>query len=453
MIRHPLHFTAPQAWGNRNGRNQAAAPACHEARQPVKSRTVATFPVPAMRFLSLLAMLMTLLPFSTMACAAAAERHEAPQRERTPACAAIDPPAGLSGLPEAAPDLLDYARCAAQAGRPALALVALQRVLALEPGNAEAVALRQKLHAGFTTQNQEGAEPSGAPAASLSGWLALELGEDSNINSGTGSNTIVTPHLNSRSLTLNRMLVAQHSMFAGLNGGVEYARALGDATGIYANALAALRYNGSNYTYLPHNYGVALGAMHRIGRAQLAAELGATQNWIAGYHLKSAQTLKLLGSMRATDSLHLAAFLESGRNRYPQYDGLGTREDSHGLSLLHAPSGLRATLYTGREKATGTAKDLDRSYDGYTLTWARQLDGSGLLKLAYGSSFHRYDEYSPLFLTYRKDRLEEFAAGYEHPLAAHWKLVPKYLWETNYSNIPLTRHTRTQWLMELKREF
>lgn len=384
---------------------------------------------------------------------AATDPANSPRQEAGGISAGIDWSTGLPGMPETVQDLLDYARCAMQAGRPALALVALQRVIAREPDNAEAVTLRQKLLAGFATQNLESAEPAGIPASSLSGWLALELGEDSNINSGVGSNTIVTPHLNSRSLPLNKMLVAQHSSFAGLNGGVEYARAMGNDTGIYASALAALRYNGSNYTYLPHNYGAVLGAIHRIGRAQLAAEMDATQNWIAGYHLKSAQTLKLLGNTRVTDLLHLAAFLESGRNRYPQYDGLRTREESHGVSLLHTPSNLRATLYIGREKATGTAKDLDRSYDGYTLTWGRQLNGSGMLKLVYGSSSHRYDEYSPLFLTYRKDRLEEFAAGYEHPISANWKLAPKYLWETNYSNIPLTRHTRTQWIMELKKEF
>lgn len=358
---------------------------------------------------------------------------------------------GLAALPETLPDLLEHARCAMRVGKSMLAFVALQRILALEPDNPEAGALWQELLAQIAARAPADETSPGAPA--WSGWVALEAGEDSNINSGAGTNTIVTPHLNSRSLTLNKLLVAQRSAFVGLNGGAEYARAVGRDTGIYASALAALRYNGSNYTYLPQNYTLALGAIHRIGGAQLAAELGTAQNWIAGYHLKSAQTLKLLGSTKLADTLHLTAFLESGRNRYPQYDGLGTREEAQGLSLLHIPYNLRATLYTGREKANGAAKDLDRRYDGYTLAWVKRLDDAGTFKLAYGSSFHRYEAYSPLFLTYRNDRLEEFAAGYEHRLADDWKLIPKYLWETNYSNIPLTRHTRTQWLIEMRREF
>lgn len=388
-----------------------------------------------------------------MAFAADLDQQAAPVADSPPACTESQATFDPHTLPAGTQALLDFSRCAMRQGKLTQALVALQRVLAVDPANPVALQLHSELLAALAARNSPNDAPASTGRGTTSGWYGVQVGQDSNLNSGTDVTEIRTPHLNTRNFTLNKLLVAQQSSFAGFAGEWVYTYSWSNNARLYAGLSGTLRYNTDNYTYLPHNYNVAAGFITQLKEAHFTAEVSTSQNWVTGYQLRDAQAFKAQVSYPVSESLQAGAFATTGNNYYPQYAQVRTNEQSGGVSLSYAPYRLGVALYKGVEQATGAIRDLDRKYDGVFLQWTYPVNEKNSLNISYGQSNHDYQEYSKLFLIYRKDKLEDIAVEYRHELAKDWSITPRFIQQTNQSNLPLTRYSRSQWLVELKKDF
>jgi hypothetical protein len=291
------------------------------------------------------------------------------------------------------------------------------------------------------------------PMLQRTAWMALEVGHDSNINSGTADEVVHVPLLNYRSLTLDPLLTRMSSSFIGLRMGAVGRYPLGPRWALRAGGMAALRYNAAQYVYLPHSYEGRLALERDFGFWRLELGASGTQRWVAGYQAigRSSVHAQLTGLF--AHGLGGMAQVETSRNRYPLLSGAETKEDAMTLTLTHDDTGLRGSVMAARERATGVARELDHDSLGYSGAWVTDAFSRGRIRLTASETRARYLEPSPLFLTSRQDRTREYSIAYEHRLADGWTLTPRYVREENRSTVELMRYDRTQWMIEARKEF
>lgn len=366
----------------------------------------------------------------------------------------------------AAPDeQVEQARRLAAAGRRAAALLLLQRRLALAPQDCAA---REALLALLKDLGGDAAAHELPAAADLGGrpwlsralaawrpgaWVALEAGHDSNINSATRLGSIDLPLLNYRSLALNPVLVARASGFAGIDAGLVSNRQLSPTASASLIVQASARLNAGESTYLPHGYLGGLAAEKWWAQVRLAGEAVYLQRRLGRFRVIDRWQHGASLGFAPMPGWRLSVQLSAASNRYPLFNAIDTREQSVGLQLGHAGSGLTATAASGHERAIGPQKDLDRDFDSLMLDWSFKRGNGDTLAARIGAGRSRYLAPSPLFLAQRLDKTSELAAWYRHGLGGGWSLTPKLSIEENASTIPVVAFRRRQVLLELRREW
>jgi len=377
-----------------------------------------------------------------------------------------------SAEPKAAASIsyLAAATCSFAAGDHGQALLWVERVIALEPRHEEAQALRAAILARMRIEQPREAAalpgnvfdpaqrrwPAAAEQRPTRRWIAMETGYDSNVNSGTDSTQVSIPLLRGAPVDLERVLRilrGQSSYFLGLNAGIDASRAITNATQFRLSGLAAMRVNVEEVEFVPHNYRIAAQVDHIHESLRFALGASFTQQWIARYRLVGVNALSAQIDWLTGAQHTISLFGEYADKHLPQFNDIRTRQVHQGLAWTHIPTRLRVAIYTGQERATGVTRDLDREFDGLSAGWDHRLSQSGRLSLTYLGSRSRYTERSPFFLTMRRETLHELTAEYEHRLRDAWFLTPRIIIQQNQSNVELTRFSRTQLLIELRKEF
>lgn len=344
-------------------------------------------------------------------------------------------------------------------------IISLQQQLANNP---EDTAAQDRLKALLAQIGATGAAqdlPSGAllrertwwrdllPSLQRSAWVAIELGHDSNINSGTADEVVNVPLLNYRSLSLDPLFVQTDSPFVGVRFGALARFPLGAFWALRAGGMAAMRLNSAQYVYFPHSYEGRLGLERDFGLWRVEAGVSGNQRWLAIFQATGRRSVYAQATRLFEYGLTGQVYAEHSRNHYPQFLEAETGEDAITLTMAHSGTGLRGTITNGKEKAIGVTKSLDRNYSGYTISWVKEAFAGARISLSLSGNQVKYDETSPLFLTARRDRMREYSIAYEHRLADNWTITPRYVREENRSSVSLMRYDRTQWMIEARKEF
>lgn len=347
---------------------------------------------------------------------------------------------------------LEYIRCLLDKGHTALAIVLLQQLVANDPSNHEASSLLEE-HLNKVASGPTVPVAKPATGVGINGWLAVELGHDSNINRATSAKVIDIPLLNYRSLSLPDLLVEKRSSFAGLQGGAAVRLPLTPGLRAIIHGQASVRGNFAELSYLPHNYFFGAQLEHDIGSTTVGISASASQQWLAKYPLLERSAVRIQLATKPTDAYEVGIAVESARNIYPQFDKLSTSENSIELRAAYRPFGLQIGAYWGEEASRGTIKDLDRTFDGLAFGWRHPLTETWRLAVdaSYGRS--RYQQFSRLFANHRSDRHSELSLAMQIRLADSWSLTPRLTLERNDSSMALNGYRRTQYLVELRRDF
>ena len=357
------------------------------------------------------------------------------------------------------------ARCLIAAGRGVEAILLLQRILARRPDDGDAralvLAVLAEVNAGSLAH-----EMSLAEGGAWGTWwrralestrhatrIGFAIGHDSNINSATAIDVVTIPALNYRSVALNPLLVRRASTFAGINAALALKIPLSDSVNVVARGAVTARYNAAQYEYFPHNYALASAIEKRFGGLSLELAADYVQRRVAGFRVVDRMNYEATLGLTPAPTLRLSATLASARNTYPLFAGIRTDEHSAGLRVAHTASGLALSLHVGRERSIGAIKDLDRDYTALSLDWNRAIGSAGRVYLHLGESRSDYLAFSPLFLAQRVDKVRQFVLAYEHRIGANWALTPRLAMEHNASTIPIIAFRRTQWMLELSKDF
>ena len=366
----------------------------------------------------------------------------------------------------------DYALgiAALDSGRFGEAIIALQRVLAVQPNNAQARAELARAYAlagdidtaraqfatvvddpslpdpvrqrftGFVRQFDTAIAGGGSD---VSGFLDARGGHDSNINSATDLATVTIPLFAFLGPgTLGAGAREQDDEFYELAGGVSGVTAVGRQDRLFASVLGNWRDNIDSGAFDTASLTGTAGYAHTFAnRDVISLSAQAQQFWLGNDAYRSslgavAQYTRLLPRGRA-----LTVAAQYNRLNFDNQPLLDS--DRYALAVGYVTRVLSANVSGGHEETRQAAGD------AYSNTFATASVGAELpvterVAVVAGAAVdvRRYDAADALFLVERNDERLDLQAGLKVALIDNLFFVPRASWTRNWSNIALYDYDR-----------
>lgn len=360
----------------------------------------------------------------------------------------------------------DYALgiAALDSGRYGEAIIAFQRVLAVQPANAAARAelarafalagdidtardefatvvddpslpdpVRQRF-TGFVRQFDRRIAGGGSD---VSGFVDARIGHDSNVNSATAQDTIVIPLFSFLGPgQLGAEAVEQADEFADITAGVSAVAAISRQDRVFFSALGNLRENwnrGFDQAALTATAGLAHSFAHE-DVLSLSAQI--QEFWLDDASFRTSYGLTAQYTKPLSDGRALTASAQWNRL---DFAGDPLRDaDRYALGVGLVGKVFAASVTGGKEETRRAAGDhLSFSFIGANI--GAELPVAPRLAAVGGAAFdiRRHDADDPLFLTRREDERLDLSAGLKFALTRRLFLQPIATWSRNWSNMAL----------------
>ncbi len=377
-------------------------------------------------------------------------------------------------------------RAALELGRNTEAVFALERVLAVLPGNGPARARIAQAY--FNLQETETArrefenvqkqevppEVSAAVARFLEaieraeqgdqpvvhGYFQLSLGHDSNVNSATAEKTVAVP-LFGGPVTLSDASTKQSDQYVSFGAGVNFRDPLTNKLGLVGGLNFATRSNYAQSSFDTVNYDFNLGLSYKDTRDTLTGTLNYGNLWVSLPEIPNAYRVVkgLIGEWQHDYDKRnqTSLFLQAARLEYPDQQVLDAARLVLGAGYAHAlQSGPIVYLgwYGGRERQ----QDDTRPDLGFRLIGAR-TGGQVALAAAWTAlasvsyERRRYAGDDPFFFTRREDRQSDASLGLRYAWLKNASVSAQLSYTQNNSNIQLHQFARTQYWLGIRQEF
>jgi tetratricopeptide (TPR) repeat protein len=368
------------------------------------------------------------------------------------------------------------------AGDPERAVFALERVLAVQPGNtlarAEiakayfAMGERDTARREFETVRKQPIPPqaketidrflsaiSAAEVTQVTGFVEFGLGYDSNVNSATGANQIAIPALAGIVATLDSSATSKADKFATLSGGLNITHLLTKEFALVGGAAGAIKANDTenrfDTTSVDANFGgrwasgadaVTLGGQYQtfqLDHATYRNTSGGVLQWQHSYDTRSQVTL----------------YGQYAELRYPTQSIRDANRKILGTAFAHVFDGdaqpvLFASVYGGREdELAPDVPHLGHVPFGVRLGGQVRLS-PGLSAFANTSLEHRkYGGPEPLFLVRRQDNQFDVSGGLSYVIRPGTTLIGQIAHTDNHSNVEIDKFRRTVATLSLRFNF
>lgn len=366
----------------------------------------------------------------------------------------------------------DYALgiAAIDAGRYGDAIIALQRVLAVQPGNAAARAELARAYAmagdidtaraQFATVVEDPSLPDpvrqrftgfvrqfdrqiAGGGSDISGFFDASVGYDDNINTATNLDTIVIPLFSFLGPgTLGPGAVARGDEFYELQGGVSAVSAVGRQDRLFGSVLGSWRDNFDSTAFDQAALTGTAGYAHSFANRDTVSLSGQVQKfWLGRDGYRTAYGA--IGQYTRVLDAGRAVTLSAQWNRL-DFDTDPLRDaDRYAVAVGYVTKVLAASVTGGKEETRRQAGDAQSNWFAGANLGAEVPLGPDLAAVL-GASFdlRRYDAADPLFLTERSDERVDLQAGLKVRLADTLFLQPRASYARNWSNIALYDHER-----------
>jgi tetratricopeptide (TPR) repeat protein len=370
------------------------------------------------------------------------------------------------------------------AGEFTRAIIALERVLAVQPGNERARAeLGRALygvgdHKGakqlLSESRQQGLTAiAGEPVeqmlhaidrveaegkSSARAYLEATAGWDSNINSAPGVSSVAVPAYGGSVLAIDPAGAQKKGAFASFGAGASGRYVLGPRASVIGSVSVRRQdFTGVNSALRNASADMSVGYAYRVERNEfsLAGQIGT-------YSIGSDTVRDYIGiagewTYRFDGFRQVNTYIQSGRLKYPQQRIADANRHVAGFTFAHLST--KGTWTYGGAYA-GTEDTLDSSADhlGHKLFGARggmqmPLTASLGLFVAAGWERRRYGGRDPLFLTSRRDTQLNFSGGASWVPVPGWRLTPQVALAKTDSSVPLARYRKHALSVVVRREF
>jgi len=361
----------------------------------------------------------------------------------------------------------DYALgiAALDSGRFGEAIIALQRVLALQPANASARAELARAYAlagdidtaraqfatvvddpslpdpvrqrftGFVRQFDKQMAGGGSD---ISGFVDARLGHDSNINSATDLNSIVIPLFSFLGPgQLGGAAVAQSDEFYDITAGISGVTAIGRQDRLFASVLGNWRDNLTTSLFDQAALTATAGYAHSFANQDVLSISGQVQEfWLDRASFRTS--LGVTAQYTRPLSRGRAVTASAQWNRL-EFAGDPLRDaDRYAASLGLVGKRFAATLSGGTEQTRRQAGD-HLSFDFAAMNIGAEVPLATRVAAVGGIGFdlRRHAAPDPLFLTQRKDERLDLTAGLKVAVTDRLFLQPIATYSRNWSNIAL----------------
>ncbi|MEH6790932.1 surface lipoprotein assembly modifier [Parasphingorhabdus sp.] len=359
---------------------------------------------------------------------------------------------------------------ALESGRHGEAIIAFQRVLATQPGNARAQAELARAYAiagDVDTARAEFETVRGNPAISdpvrnridgmvrqldsaiagggseLTGYLDVEGGYDSNINTATDAISITLPLFAFLGpATLNGAAREQDAGFYQIQGGLSGSTPLSRQTRLFGSLLGNWRDNiDSRFVDQASAVGT-IGLSHSLANGDVVSLSGQGQRFWLGHN---GYRTSVGGDVRYTKRLSGDRALSvSGQYFRLNYDGSPLQDaERFSGSITYADKTIYGGLGGGKEETRRAGADqLSYAFASAQLGGEWSL-GDKAAVIAGASVEHRnYDSRDPLFLKGRKDTQYDASLGLRYRFTDKISVRPRVTYTRNDSNIGLYDYDR-----------
>ncbi len=350
-------------------------------------------------------------------------------------------------------------------GRYGEAIIALQRVLAVQPDNAAARAELARAYAlagdidtareqfatvvddpslpdpvrqrftGFVRQFDKQISGGGSD---LSGFVDARFGHDSNINSATEQNSIVIPLFSFLGPgQLGGAAVAQSDEFYDITGGISGVTAIGRQDRLFASVLGNWRDNLNTTMFDQAALTATAGYAHSFANQDVLSVSGQVQQfWLddANFRTSFGVTTQYTKPLARGQALTVSAQW----NRL-DFAGDPLRDaDRFSASLGFVGKIFAANLNGGTEETRRAAGD-HLSFDFVAANIGAEIPVAKRVAVVAGLGFdlRRHDAPDPLFLVRREDERLDLQAGLKVAVTDRLFFQPTASYSRNWSNIAL----------------
>lgn len=370
---------------------------------------------------------------------------------------------------------------AADSGHYGEAIIALQRVLAIQPGFAQARAELARAYAlagdidtaraQFATVVDDPSLPDPVRqrftgfvrsldsrikggGTSISGFAEAGAGHDSNINAATDLTAITIPLFAGLGPgTLGAGARATGDEFADVSAGASVVRAIGRQDRVFASALGDWRDNFGGSAFDQQSVTGTAGVAHTFANKDVVSVSGQVQGYWLGhdpYRTAYGAIVQFTRPLPGGRALSISAqYNRFDYSRDPLRDA-----DRYALGIGYATRGVSANLIAGHEETRMQAGDANsNSFAGASA--GAEVPVGPRVAVVVGAAFdlRRYDAQDVLFLTKRRDERIDLSAAVKVAVLPHLFLQPKATWSRNWSNIALYDHKRWTASAGLRFEF
>ena len=369
------------------------------------------------------------------------------------------------------------------AGEYPRAIFALQRVLAVQPGNARARAeLGRALFAVGDTRGArallEQAKLQGIPveaagtidqflqaigrleADGQSSWrryVEAGAGHDSNVNSGPSNPNVAVPALGG-TVTLNPSGVGSKAGFASIGAGVSGRYVLDPRWSLIGAAQASGRaHSGSAKSFNSHQINLQGGATYRVERHELSLS-GQADTWNVDGDTTRNQAGVVGEWMFKWDAFRqFGLYTQWSRLSYPNQPVRDADRRVVGASYAHLfrqGTLVYGGAYAGveNERASGVPH-LGHRLAGLRTGVQQPLSGSLAAFASLNFENRRFGGTDPLFLTVRRDKQTNLNIGLSWIPAEFWRITPQLSWTGASSSVVIADYSRTVLSVTVRREF
>lgn len=370
---------------------------------------------------------------------------------------------------------------AVDSGKPAEAIIALQRVLALQPTNAQARAELARAYAiagDADTARREFNTVVGDPTlpdpvrqrftgilsqldrsisgggTDVSGFAEASAGYDSNINSATSSTSLVIPlFAGLGAATLSGSAVEDSDAYGRLDGGVSVIHGLSRQARLFASVLGSARENLDDDLFDQASLtGTGGYSYTMVSRKVVSASLQAQGFWLSGsrYRDSFGGTAQITAPLQGGAALSLAG--QYFKIKYPN-DALRDA-DRYVLGVSYAWRQGVASLQAGQETTDDVAADqYSNRFVGGSVTYEHPLSASMTVVGSLAAEKRDYEAADPLFLVSRADDQIDAVLGLRLRIVRGLILKPQVTYTTSSSNIALYDYDRVTAAIALRAEF
>ncbi len=371
-----------------------------------------------------------------------------------------------------------------ETGQFARAIFALERVVAVQPGNGRARAeLARAMFAVGDTANArkllQETKAEGVPEgvgrtideflqaidkvdeagrSSMRVYLEAAIGHDTNVNSGPSSSSFAVPALGGAVVTLLPSGIKTDANYLQLSAGLSGRANLAPRWSFIGSANASSRKYGSKASaFNIDQLDASAGASYREERQEFTGVLNVGSTGIGGSTLRKLTGITGEWTYRPDGTRQWGSYLQLSNLAYPSQPARDARRTVLGTSYATQSSGggiYYTGIYLGREQQDDAAfPHLGHRLAGARFGLQMPLNAQWGLFATASLESRKYGGADPLFFIVRKDTQLDISAGAAWKIAENWRITPQVNFNRSNSNIIVNDSNKTSLSITARRDF